>query len=726
MTFTVIIAIICLSIYGSEANEVPFNYDDHHPNENITFSDNFFKCKACDSLLMDDAIGVFNTSYTTLKGTVSSDTQSKSFNVTCITMSKDIPARFFNDTPNRLVIDFSYNGLRKIGLLVLPGHKNVIGVDLSFNEIQSIDVDSFELLINLEFVDLRNNRIEVLDFKLSNQKPLVVLHLENNRIQDLVTDNFCMENKVKQIHYSWNEMKWFVLPEHNQFRIIVDRCFDGIKSMSEHKYELHCNESSFQRLLGFKANPNTSDNLSTILQCLTGSIIELVMSRNFIGRLEASAFQRLTNLEILRLSDVQLLDFDFDVIKYCDKLSLLDISCINLKSIHNPLVLNGLRNLRGFHAAGNQLNNTSEILEHLSRTIDIIDLSDSAVTLNSTTFNRFRLLRVLALRNTGIFITEFDPFAELQNLQTLDISYNNLKTFNFTMLSTTLNRLYHFSCSYCQLDNVPDVIHHLGARLYGLDLSGNFIGEINVDTFKAFTILKHLNLSNTNLSTFDSGTLQNMKRLSIFTISHNKLQKVDLGLFPKSIEVLNFEGNDLIQIDNFNRSHFSLLGSLSISENQFSCEYLKQLVQEWNRTLKGDPWKQKHGINCRPEYSSAAENHDTSKTEKTLAVWPYVVIAFGSSAIVITLGIAGFQLVRRRPKRFLQQNIRFQTNIAYNREPFGTSPDSCEHIYEEIGPSTISYDKLRFDHVPMPSSVAKDWYDKPNLAKSADRCSCRY
>lgn len=54
--------------------------------------------------------------------------------------------------------------------------------------------------------------------------------------------------------------------------------------------------------------------------------------------------------------------------------------------------------------------------------------------------------------------------------------------------------------------------------------------------------------------------------------------------------------------DQWLRSRFTELQSLAISNNQFPCEYLVQLIQDWNGIeFKDDPWQQKHGNHCQPE-----------------------------------------------------------------------------------------------------------------------------
>lgn len=78
---------------------------------------------------------------------------------------------------------------------------------------------------------------------------------------DILHLDLCIGNTVTNVYYSWDEIRSLRLPEGNQFKVIVNSSFEGIKSTSKHKYELHCNEQSFRKLFEFRAKPNTGENV---------------------------------------------------------------------------------------------------------------------------------------------------------------------------------------------------------------------------------------------------------------------------------------------------------------------------------------------------------------------------------------------------------------------------------------------------------------------------------
>lgn len=594
-----------------------------------------------------------------------------------------IPESFFIDAPNLREINLSHNQLEQINSFAFAGPRNLTEIDLSYNSIGIISSNVFIYLHSLKFVSLKNNQIMMLNFIFSNQKPLDELHLENNPIADLKTINdLCMGKRVTQIHYSWDKVMWLNLLEENHFNVIVNSNFEGIKSTAEHKYELHCNERSFEQLESFRATFDTGENVLKILQCFTETISLLDLSDNVIGNIDAIRFEKYINLSVLSLRNVKLSDFYFAVLESNKQLKILDISFNDLKRVDHPSVLKGFHDLKDFRAAGNPLENVAGIIEYLNPSIKTLELSDLATALNLTLLSRFHDLWKLRLRNASLSITNFNPFNQLHDLMDLDISLNNFGDLNFAILSSTLEQLLRFRCAYCQMENASNIMQYLGLRLDTLDLSGNSIGHFDFD------IMRHL------------------IGLVSFIFSANKLREIDLKPLSGSIKELDFSGNDLIRIDNFEKSHFPLLKSLAISNNQFPCDHLKQLVREWNGTFKGDPWEQKHGKDCRLENSNRGETGNDSE------VWLSAAIIFGSTIGVTTIGIISFCVVKRLSRNSSREDIQFRMN---NKEQ-----SNEEHIYDEIGPSTAVYDKLNFHPSPILLASTASCYDRINIDKSKE------
>lgn len=117
-----------------------------------------------------------------------------------------------------------------------------------------------------------------------------------------------------------------------------------------------------------------------------------------------------------------------------------------------------------------------------------------------------------------------------------------------------------------------------------LDLSSNFVGQINTTTFERFNNLQYLNLSNSNLTNFDFKSFYHQRKLRVLDISYNRIKKINFTPFLsnfKDLHTLNLEGNSLSELDTMTRVNFPELSTLGISKNQFSCEYLAQFLANW-------------------------------------------------------------------------------------------------------------------------------------------------
>lgn len=625
-----------------------------------------------------------------------------------------IPPNYFINAPNLRKIDVSFNNLIEIESTTFAGAIKLTYIDLSFNRIAKIDDESFKHLNLLEFVNLMNNHIFQLNFKFSDQTPLNTLNLENNPISYSAGYDFCIGNTVKTVHYSWNQMKELELSAGNHFTVVVNvkGDFEGIKLKSKNHFEFHCNKNSFIQLSRFIAGPNRSENVVDFLQCFSGNVKYLDLSGNFVGNLNADIFKRFVKLSILLLNDVKLTSFDFNVLISNKIISELDISFNNLTTVYNSSSMKILKTLSDFKAAGNRLNNTAEIIQNLNAFAGVLDLSDSIVSLNATTLSKFHEFDLLYLRNTDLSFSSVDPFDVIKMIHDLDISYNNLSEIDLSVLANTLQKLWRFRCAHCQIRNALDIMQYMNKNLHLLDLSGNSLEHVGDNMFKIPNNINFLNLSDANISSFDFSVFRYFVQLKIIRLSQNNLREIDAQFLPYNAVNLHLEDNDLVRIDNLNRTLYPYLSYLDISHNRLPCKYLVELVKEWNDTFLDDPWQQKHGKDCRLESSHSIEHADTTN------FWPIIAIVL--TIIGIVIGAAFFFGVWQPRRGSSSENYQHQSDFNSNNEQSETTSYCSEEIYEEIGPTTITYDKLKFDFSPLPISINNNHYE--NLKSGTPKC----
>lgn len=510
----------------------------------------------------------------------------------------EIPKGFFNETPQISEIDLSFNKLERIESTTFKGAADLSRIHLDNNELSYIERGAFVNLTKLELLDLSSNMLSGVDQIFQNNDNLAELHFENNPIGPLDCNILSLLSRTVSVDVSLKNIETLNL-NCIKGRVTLRPGNQEKITSTNGAVQLHFNGESFKNLRFFTAGSNLIENIPEILSALGPSIEYLDLSGNSLGQLSVGTFQKFTNLRRLNLSDTKLHDFDFEAVKTSNKLIELDISNNNLKIVKNPTALESKR-LTYFNANGNQIENISEIIQHLSSTIEFLDVSGNSVgTLNATTFDKLKSLRRLYLSNTSLSIVDVNPFDQLTKLHTLEINYNNLKHLNFSMLSSTLEKLVWFEAADCQIQNTHDVLKLLPSSILKIDLSGNFVGEVNSSTFSKFPKLIYLILSRSNLSNFDFATIEHHDNLEMLDISHNQLTRLETTINLEHLKSLNLEGNDLLEV-RFTRAQFPHLTSMLISENQFTCEFLVQFHRVWSDIkFDDDSWTQKHGHECK-------------------------------------------------------------------------------------------------------------------------------
>ncbi|XP_055309001.1 toll-like receptor Tollo [Sitodiplosis mosellana] len=386
---------------------------------------------------------------------------------------------------------------------------------------------------------------------------------------------------------------------------------EGVLETSDGRFELHCNDGSFENILNFQAVSNQIENPTEMCHCLTSSLQVLELTGNFEETFDTDLLERFTNLTHLSLKGTQLKKFDLNVMKNHKNLSIIQLPGNNLTKIDNLNVLDNYEYPINLDISDNQLENVPEILKHLtSKTVDL-NLSGNFVgKLNATTFERFKDMKRLILKNSSVSFDDLKPFEPFE-LNELDISRNNLENANFTSTSMALKQLQILNVGHCKVRNISEVVKVLGPSLLKLDLVGNFLGKLHAQTFDNIKMgLKDLNMSNTHLT--DAG-IAVLKHLTKLDISKNKVKSLNFTSVSNRLHTLYLNENDLKEVDNLTKSHFPMLRSLNISKNQFTCEYLAkfiaQLNEEWPHLMMfGDPWEQKYEGNCHPMHDDVIEN----------------------------------------------------------------------------------------------------------------------
>lgn len=500
-----------------------------------------------------------------------------------------IKPNFLARVPSLIECDFSHNKLQTVR--PFTGVDQLQRLHLSHNEIDTIADNAFTNLIHLQYIDLRHNRINRIKANLySNLNHLIALHLEENPIDTLNCENL-LKMKTVAVHITWSAVEFLDTDCEGAARLFIvpHSKGEGFFPVSRDRYAVHCNPHSFRSIISFTAGPNQYENVIDLLECFGSTLVGLYLDGNFIGEFNgttqsASPFERFHDLKELSLRGTQLRKFDIALLERQRHLRTLDISNNRLRRINNLALTSTLDNLIEFSAAQNQFENVPEIMQQLTSAIKNLDLSSNFIgTLDLRAFHRLNGLEVLNLSNTSLSIPDFSTFGALDNLEALDLSYNDFSATDFSTLAAngdnsvdnnlptmvrshivataTAHRHEHLRTLNLSHTNLPiadfvpfdrlrsletlDISHNRLQRMNFtrlfvkiLDLSSNYLGEINANTFDRLKNLVGLKLSNTGLRIRNTNPFGALRKLAVLDISNNDLADVDFEILSPTLNKL--------------------------------------------------------------------------------------------------------------------------------------------------------------------------------------------
>lgn len=497
--------------------------------------------------------------------------------------------------------------------------QNLRQINLAHNNLAFIDDRAFVNFRRLELIDLNYNRLSTLP-KINHLHSIRDVSIQEN--PELITFDCkfmsSMEHQ-RRVNLSWQYITAFDGGKNchiqRSFRAYQSNRTESVYHSFGHHYHLFCNENGFNHIQSFVAGTQAFKNVRPTLRLLNPSVLKIDLSDNSVDELDAALFARFQRLNELILSNIRLIDFDFDVLNVNHQISLdrLDISQNNLKMVKNPMLLQNFENLIDFNAAGNRIENTDEIIRYLPAKIRRLNLAGCHVG-NINAIERLTALEYLNLSGTNLsIIIGENPFVSLRHLISLDISHNNLSNVNFAVSK----HLSEFPAVNHQIKNASEIISSL--MIPSMDSS-----EITLDHSDPFQILSnltYLNISGTNLRKFELKSIEPLKWLHTLDISQNQLKSIDLEALPHftQLERLYLNDNELTILDNF-VPNASPKVSLAIDKNYMPCVYLRQLKYEHpNINYIGDQLNQKHSNNCRS--STQAISDFLGTVYDTVKIW---------------------------------------------------------------------------------------------------------
>lgn len=526
------------------------------------------------------------------------------------------------DIPNNLLkFNASHNKLSEIPEGFFENMLGIAEVDLSSNELSKM----VNLSSTLNFIDISNNNISVMyqDDKMATMymREEKTLRLSGNPIEVFGWNLLPLMKWAYSVFMSWEQIVEFKIwtSVHRTIKIVSNSGIEGFFPAENNTIKFHCSEGSFKNVIRFEFINNTIVNPNELVNCVGASVEYLSLSGNFTESLNSTvfeplnstSFERFVNLKELNLRDAQLLEFDFGLLNKMTTIERLDISHksnLSLERINQISAVENATNLIYLNVAENQLESTLEMIEHLNSSIVYLNLNGNHVgKVKENTFAKLQTLQYLYLINTNILLDDVKPFNPLVQLKILDISHNYLKNIDLSTPISSMEQLRILKAADCQIANASEFIKLFTAsvQLSELDLSGNFLEQVNDETFSIFTELKYLNLSRTHLTVIDFNIFQHNHDLKTLDLSFNRIKRLDFYTVLSGLGAIHLQRNILTKIDHLTKSRFSELDYIDISMNRFSCGFLESFLKNTTNefqflTIIGNSLKQNGGKNCLP------------------------------------------------------------------------------------------------------------------------------
>ncbi|KAJ9594368.1 hypothetical protein L9F63_014210 [Diploptera punctata] len=198
-----------------------------------------------------------------------------------------------------------------------------------------------------------------------------------------------------------------------------------------------------------------------------------------------------------------------------------------------------------------------------------LSLEDNEISsIGSDTFIRLKHLKYLSLKKNFIQKLNENSFQTLLKLEELDLSCNQLEEIS----SNTFTNMKYLKILFLPNNRLSKLERIMFPNsLTILDISYNYIEEINNEVFDNTNDLQVLNLSNNNISAVNTYTFISLRSLASLDLSCNNIGKIDDNSFVEmnSLEKLNLSHNELKDL-NANANIPSGTEILDLSSNLFT------------------------------------------------------------------------------------------------------------------------------------------------------------
>ncbi|KAI8419812.1 hypothetical protein MSG28_008454, partial [Choristoneura fumiferana] len=466
----------------------------------------------------------------------------------------------------------AYNAIENIPDDTFDQVTFLVELDLSNNSISNLNNMTFSQLSQLKVLKLSNNNIFDLDGAINSLKVLRHLYLKGNQIEkiDLQSlqiiydlDTFDVSaNRLEKLFPEWLSRHWRHFGSNSKCKIILSENY--ITSLPNATSEIKMRRFS-RDVVGNKLID-----------------VQLDLSKNSISNIEPYALSYIMHLTSLDLSHNKLITFvvNVDDLKHVKYLNLsknyidhLDYesfaSMTNLQNL--DLSFNRLQNLPDQTFVNNFIlryvnmsNNYFDAIKRLNIKIfhpegGVLDLSYNGLSSLSMPNGEGLRLMHLSLHANEITDVSLVELSFQKDLKILDLSDNKITELDESSL-------------------------RLPSNLVTLELSRNEINAVRPSTFKGMGQLLTLRLSYNNLTLIEYGAFDGLTSLENLDLSYNKIEvlRSETIMNLKSLRFLSLRFNGMYNLDYKAWIGHKHALRVNIDGNNFTCEWLATAIRDFS------------------------------------------------------------------------------------------------------------------------------------------------
>ncbi|XP_045716814.1 leucine-rich repeat-containing G-protein coupled receptor 6 isoform X2 [Phyllostomus hastatus] len=291
---------------------------------------------------------------------------------------------------------------------------------------------------------------------------------------------------------------------------------------------------------------------------------ELRLSGNRLSRIPGGAFSGLHSLKILMLQNNQLGRIPAEALRQLPSLQSLRLDA-NLISLVPERSFEGLSRLRHLWLDDNALTevpvralNSLPALQAMTLALNRIShVPDGA-------FRNLSSLVVLHLHNNRIQHLGTHSFEGLRSLETLDLNHNELR--QFPVAVRTLGRLQELGFHNNNIRAIPEKAFVGNPLLQAMSLNGATDLQEFPD-LKGTTSLEALTLTRAGVRLLPPGMCQQLPRLRILELSHNRIEELPSLHRCQKLEEIGLQHNRIWEVGADTFRQLSSLRALDLSWN---------------------------------------------------------------------------------------------------------------------------------------------------------------